>query len=135
MNDPQREADRWFRQAENDLSFAKRGYEGGFYSHVCFLCQQSGEKAVKAVHYKLGKRVVTGHSVHELAKKLVGEVSEAKHLIEAGSILDQYYIPTRYPNGLPEGAPFEMYTQKQAEQALGHAETILDFARRHIANT
>ncbi|ADN02463.1 hepn domain protein [Spirochaeta thermophila DSM 6192] len=50
-------------------------------------------------------------------------------LIEAARVLDKHYIPTRYPNGLPEGAPTEFYTRKEAEDALRYSEEILRFAR------
>jgi HEPN domain-containing protein len=33
------------------------------------------------------------------------------------SLLDGYYIPTRYPNGLPDGIPADVYTRAAAEQA------------------
>jgi HEPN domain-containing protein len=49
------------------------------------------------------------------------------------AILDQYYIPTRYPNGIPDGAPFEVYTRDQAAEALETAAAILDHARRRLA--
>ena len=39
--------------------------------------------------------------------------------------LDLYYVPTRYPNGLVEGMPYEVFTRTQAERALTAAETIL----------
>jgi HEPN domain-containing protein len=49
--------------------------------------------------------------------------------------LDQFYIPTRYPNGLPApGIPSESYTAAQAEAAeagvklvIGTAEEFLRF--------
>jgi hypothetical protein len=37
MNDPAIESGRWLRQAENDLLFARKGFEEGFFSQVCFL--------------------------------------------------------------------------------------------------
>jgi len=40
--------------------------------------------------------------------------------------LDQYYIPTRYPNSLPGGIPHKVYTGRQAAQALESARQVLD---------
>ncbi len=43
--------------------------------------------------------------------------------------LDQYYIPTRYPNGLPAGAvPSAVFTKLQANDALAGARAISDIA-------
>ena len=32
--------------------------------------------------------------------------------LKVQSILDTYYIPTRYPNGLPDRIPAEVYTEE-----------------------
>lgn len=132
MNDSEREADRWLRQAENDLAFAKMGVQDGFYSQTCFLCQQAGEKAVKALHYWFGERVVIGHSIQKLSKDLVSKVPEVKSYIEKGGRLDQFYIPARYPNGIPEGAPCDMFSESQAREAVGYAKDLIDFCTRII---
>lgn len=130
MKNPKHEAMRWLRQAENDLEFARTGLVHKFYAQTCFLCQQAGEKAVKAVHYGQGERFVLGHSIHGLLKKM--DDPKAKLLLDQAGILDQYYIPARYPNGLPEGAPFEVYARKQAEEALSYAEALIRFARKYL---
>ena len=48
---PRAEAERWLAQAQSDLAFAEYGLDGGFYAQACFMCQQAGEKALKALHY------------------------------------------------------------------------------------
>jgi len=61
---------RWLRQAENDQEYAQLGLREGFFAQVCFQCQQICEKALKAIHYgQLGKRVVFGHSLVQLAAR------------------------------------------------------------------
>jgi HEPN domain-containing protein len=54
-------------------------------------------------------------------------------LVERGRVLDNFYVPTRYPNGHPEGAPFEHYGPLQSEEAIQHARAILDFVRSQMA--
>lgn len=46
--------------------------------------------------------------------------------------LDQYYIPTRYPNGLPGGVPAQLFTKSQAEGAVAGARKIIDIARQAL---
>lgn len=90
------------------------------------------EKAAKALHYLGGARVVLGHSVGRLLETLADDVGAAA-LAEYGAELDQYYVPTRYPNGLPEpSVPFRTYTGAQAGRALEGARRIVAFARGHI---
>jgi len=47
--------------------------------------------------------------------------------------LDKYYIPTRYPNGLPGGLPSEAFSRGDAEMAIAMAEKVLDFVRKRIS--
>ena len=42
--------------------------------------------------------------------------------------LDQLYVPTRYPNGLPGGVPAEVFSREQASEAIDEAERIIEFA-------
>ena len=41
-------------------------------------------------------------------------------------ILDALYIPTRYPDRLPDGAPTDDFGRLQSEDALRHARSIVD---------
>lgn len=41
-------------------------------------------------------------------------------------ILDALYIPTRYPDSLPDGAPTDHFGRLQSEDALNHAREIVD---------
>ena len=63
MWDAKAEADRWRRQAANDLAFARVAPRERFHAQACFIAQQASEKAVKAVAYGLGERTVLGHSL------------------------------------------------------------------------
>jgi HEPN domain-containing protein len=53
--------------------------------------------------------------------------------VERARVLDTFYIPARYPNSHPEGAPFEHYGTLQSEEAIEHAGQILDFVRAQMA--
>ena len=48
---------------------------------------------------------------------------------EMTETLESYYIPTRYPDALPSGAPFEVYLYEDAQEALKNAEQISNFGR------
>jgi len=128
MKRPRAEAERWLAQARSDLAFAELGAREGFYAHACFVSQQAAEKALKAVHYLEGARVVVGHSVVELLDQLRGRHSAFDDLGEGARQLDQYYIPTRYPNGLPGGVPAEVFSERQATGAIAHARRFVEAA-------
>lgn len=54
-------------------------------------------------------------------------------LLEMGKVLDNFHVPTRYPNGHPEGPPYVHYGPLQSNLALDHADQILAFVRAAMA--
>jgi len=94
----------WLREAEEDLESAKILLEGGQHHHVCFHAQQAVERALKALLRSLHK-ARTGHSVLDLLREASREVEIPDELWDYARILDQYYIPPRYPNAFSEGPP------------------------------
>ncbi len=131
------EADRWFRQACADFEVVKILKSAGHYAASCFYSQQSAEKALKSVLYNQGNRIVLGHSVFELLKKCAEFDPTFNKKMDESAFLDQFYIPTRYPNGLPSPAiPSEVYSLSQADSAQKACESILElvevFLKTHI---
>ncbi len=122
----------WFLQAEQDLNQAKASKTEGRHEWACFAAQQSAEKAVKALHLVLGQEA-WGHVITRLLQDLPLEVPE--DLVEKGKVLDNFYIPTRYANGHPEGPPFEHYGSLQSEEAIRYAGEVLDFVRSKMAGS
>ena len=120
----------WFAQAERDLAHAREAQAAGRHEWSCFAAQQAAEKAVEAVHLARGQEA-WGHVVATLLKELGPDASAT--LVEKGKVLDNFYVPTRYPNGHPAGAPFEHYGPIQSTQAVQLAGEILDFARVQMA--
>jgi len=120
----------WFDQAQRDLEQAESSQSEGRHEWACFAAQQSAEKAVKALHLFL-KQEAWGHVVARLLKELPLTISE--DLIDKAKVLDGLYIPTRYANGHPEGAPFEHYGKIQSRDAIEYAREILEFVRSQMA--
>ena len=122
----------WLRQAERDLGHAGRSLEQGDFEWACFAAQQGAEKALKAVFQKAGG-AAWGHSVAALAQALPEEMRPPDTLVDAAKELDKHYIPARYPNSHPQGAPFEYYTRGEAEGAIDRAGRILAFCQGLLA--
>lgn len=125
---PGAEAERWLAQARSELAFAQLGLREGFYAQACFHCQQSAEMALKALHYLGGARLVIGHSLVELLATLTAAYPALASLRGAAARLDQLYIPTRYPSGLPGGVPAEVFSQEQAAEAIAQATRFIEHA-------
>jgi HEPN domain-containing protein len=72
------------------------------------------------------------HSLDELIRLAI-ESDEEFGNIAAAKKLDQYYIPTRYPNGLPGGVPSRYYDDPaEAEQAMRLARGLIELVREKV---
>ncbi|MEN3044704.1 MAG: HEPN domain-containing protein [Candidatus Hydrothermales bacterium] len=127
------EALRWLKQGEYNLRVAESNLKEGFYSASCFMSEQSAQMALKAyLIYKTGRYTIL-HSIKRLAEECLKYEKEFNKMIEYGKILDRYYIPTRYPDALaPPAIPAEIYTEKDATEALNFAKEILELVSQKI---
>lgn len=128
-----KEALRWFRQAEDDLSSARVLNDNKKFAQSCFYCQQASEKAVKALWFQLGLDP-WGHSVLRLIEDI--DDNELRKELDIFSdharALDRFYMTTRYPNGLPELIPFEAYSSKDSAEAIKLGDEIIQHIRAFL---
>jgi len=120
-----KEYERWMSQAIKTLELidADISFEG--YSWACFKAHQAAEFALKALLYLAGSPSF-GHDLTRLlheASSICGDPSRRVRVCV--SVLDKMYIPPRYPDALPEGAPWEHYTLEEAENAKECASEII----------
>lgn len=128
---PSRHQD-WFNQGKRDVELARWCIEGSHYEWACFAAQQAAEKVIKAVFQRLGGEA-WGHSATDLLKALpISRAVETK-LLNAARELDRHYIPARYPNSHPSGAPFQHYMREEAVRAVSNAESIIVFCEGVLA--
>jgi HEPN domain-containing protein len=128
MMDYSAEGRRWLSQAEYDLAAARSTVET-FPALSCYLAQQAAEKALKALLFSAGNRTVLGHSVVDLLTRTAKEYEGLDQFAASARELDRFYIPTRYPNGLPGGIPAESFTTEEARAAARKAENMLSTVR------
>ena len=120
------EAERWLLTAEEDLQAANILLEEKMYAQACFLAQQSGEKGLKALWYLVDANP-WGHSIQRLVMEFPQKetLPALEKWLEQGATLDKFYIPTRYPNGLPDLTPGQVYGLTDAKLAVETAQTLL----------
>ncbi|MBI4011276.1 MAG: HEPN domain-containing protein [Candidatus Rokubacteria bacterium] len=122
----------WLSQALRDLEQAEDSRSAGRHEWACFAAQQAAEKAVKALHLSIGQEA-WGHVVARLLTELPEGLRVPDDLVEKGRVLDNFYIPPRYPNSHPAGAPFEHYGPLQSEEAIRYAREVIEFVRAQVA--
>jgi HEPN domain-containing protein/predicted nucleotidyltransferase len=116
----------WLDVATQDLAHARSIQEIGFFSHVCFSCQQAAEKGLKAYLFARGQTLVRTHDLIRLLDQCMSFDASFVKLGEACASLNEYYTDTRYPDTLRVGAAF---TREEAGAAVNYAETIIGFIR------
>lgn len=117
----------WLERASQDLAVARLVLREGYTAHACFLAQQTIEKALKA--YLLGQASAYPrlHKLDELLSECMA-LDPAFHTFLADCIMvDQYYIPTRYPDSVAGVGPGGIPSESMAADAVRAAEEILNF--------
>lgn len=129
---PRREALRWWQQARQDFQDAGLLCEARRFHLTCFLSQQAAEKALRSYLLSQGAEEVWGHSVSELSDDALQFDESFRDFRTHVIALDQYYLPTRYPDALPGGIPAETFTSEDATRAKNLARKVLDFVADRV---
>ena len=69
-----------------------------------------------------------------IADELSKQENRFQKVISESKRLDRYYIPTRYPNGIPGGSPFQVYDKDDLEKAFKDLKKIVDICRQFLEN-
>jgi HEPN domain-containing protein len=97
------------------------------FAHACFLSQPCIEKSLQA--YLLAKANAYPR-VHKLVDLLAEcEALDAEFVTYRADciVVDQYYIPTRYPDGVPGGLASGLPGPAEAREARDAADEVFQF--------
>lgn len=130
---PNRSLD-WLQQSKRDLEQAYASQRDDRHEWACFAAHQAAEKAVKALHLFCNQEA-WGHLVARLLSELPQEITIPPLIVERAKVLDNFYIPTRYPDSHPEGSPFQHFGILQSQEAVHHASTIVEFVSHAMAQS
>jgi HEPN domain-containing protein len=114
----------WVRFAYDDLRSAQALLKEEIFNEVCFHSQQCAEKMLKGLLVIDGTVVPKTHRLIDLLAEALKYHSLLERIREDCLILDQYYIPTRYPDAVIGSKPTGLPSRKDAEEALQIAQTI-----------
>ena len=135
LSDNRYQAERWLLTAREDLKAVKALLEAGAYAQACFYAQKAAEKAVKAL-WRLVDQDLRDHSVGRLIDEFPrkAEIPDLPTLTGKAAALDKFYIPTRYPNGLPALTPSQIYGAEDADQPIEASRMIVDACEAWLLN-
>lgn len=117
----------WLDFAKEDLAVAQLTFDEKHFSHACFLSQQAIEKALKAFLIAKLNQYPRIHNLTDLLTQCINLDANFTQFVTECATVDQYYIPTRYPSGIPGGPTATPPTDKHAQTAINAATRILQF--------
>ena len=129
------EALRWFTHARDEFEDADDLRKRERFYLALFHLQQAAEKALRAYLSLIVRsvRIYYTHSVEELVS-VAAEADPDFNKVASAKKLDQYYIPTRYPNGLPGGVPSRFFDDlDEAKRAMELARSVISTVEAKLA--
>ena len=122
----------WLAKAAEDLVVAQLVLPENHLAHVCFLSQQCIEKALKAYLIAKINQYPRTHKLVDLLQQCISIDANFSQFLADCISVDQYYIPTRYPDGTPGGWSSGLPTMAQAQKAITAADQILQHVTNHL---
>lgn len=117
----------WFAKAnEDEKSIQAILKERASPSTVCFLAQQMAEKYLKGLLVLHGKAFRKVHDLLELETALLEVLPAIRDVHTDLTLLNRYYIETRYPGNYP------VFTHSDAEEAFTAASRVQEFAKKKV---
>jgi len=124
--------EKWLHKAHDDLSFAHLGLENQYYSQLCFLSQQCIEKCIKGYMVYQGMLYERTHNLIKLLHTVADLEEDLKSTLTEIRFIDEFYIPARYPDGIPGGLKDQAPTEKHAKLALDTAQRVYEIVSNKI---
>jgi len=116
--------------AEDNLNSARVNKDEGLYAWACYIAQQAAETALKAYIIYQGNDLPRTHFTKRLLESCAEYDPDFAADVARLKDLDNFYIPTRYPNGLNDGTPAEFYVEEDADKAIRLASEIVNLVKK-----
>ena len=121
----------WIALAEYDFETAKAMMKSGRYLYVAFTCQQTIEKALKALYVKEKEETPPyTHNLIRLAEELSGIKpidEDANRFLER---LNSYYIQSRYTEEIHQIS--KSLNKKSAQEILSKTGELFKWLKKHV---
>ena len=116
----------WMQVANDDLLVADQllNSDNIFPRSICFHCQQSAEKYLKAYLVYFDLDIIKTHDLGTLINNLIEKDKELNTFTKAASTLIPYAVSVRYD--------FELISEEEAKEAYNLAEEIKNYIQSKI---
>ncbi|MEW5897516.1 MAG: HEPN domain-containing protein [Nanoarchaeota archaeon] len=117
----------WWEQAKSDFKKAEILYKSESYDGVAFYCQQTAEKALKAVILLKTKEKTEGHSLIYLGQR--AKVPD-NFYPQLKRLSPQYFL-SRYPDA-SEDVPYSLYERSSADDFIDITKKVLEWTKKQL---
>lgn len=122
----------WLFFAEQDLKVAQISFKESLFTNVCFHSQQAVEKSLKALLLNKKRNLPKTHDLMFLFEKIITFEPQLSSFKRHCEFLNQFYLPTRYPDTLPGSLPQGLPNQEDSQEALKFAQEIFEFTQEKL---
>jgi HEPN domain-containing protein len=95
----------WLFLIKEDLKTAEVSLRENIVSSSCFHSQQVAEKSLKVLMAYRGKEIPKSHDLLFLLERTIKFYPKLAKFKKDLQFLNQFYVPTRYPEALPGSLP------------------------------
>ncbi len=125
-------AARWLMFAETDLRSAYAVLSEGIYNNACFFAQQTIEKCLKSLLALNDATIPKVHSITKLVRMVDADQRLFGDLDQELKRIDDFYIPTRYPDSLPGMLSDGLPNEQDAMGAVTVAQRVYERVMRIV---
>lgn len=111
---------------------AELGFEESLWNQVCFHSHQATEKSLKALFAYEGDLPPRTHRLTNLSKSLKVRYPSLRESADDLLVVENYHIPSRYPDATPGSLPEGLPGREDAERALAAARKVSEFVERTV---
>lgn len=123
-----KEVDQWWKQAKRDLQTAQNCRNSKDYYACAFFCQQSVEKALKALYIE--KKRAAPSATYSLIYYAT-EVNAPSQFFTFLRRLTPEFVTTRYPDAA-YGVPYELYDEAIAGDIIEKSREVIEWIASQI---
>lgn len=117
---------RWRRAADRAMAAVDAQAVAGLHEWACFQAEQAAQLAIKALLHGVGAEA-WGHDLAGLAARAAAVLGDewGRANARAAEVLSRFYLPTRYPDAVPDGIPGDRYDEQDTAAALAAARQLI----------
>lgn len=111
---------------------AELGFEESLWNQVCFHSHQATEKSLKALVAYEGNLPPRTHRLTNLSKSLEARYPSLRESADDLLVLENYFIPSRYPEATPGSMPEGLPEREDAARTLAAARRVSEFVEQAV---